>query len=281
MTGSEPTWSLCGRTLDLSSGVLVGVINVTPDSFSDGGVFLQPETAISHGLALAADGAALIDVGGESTRPGATPVIEEEEVVRVVPVVRGLVDHGIDVSIDTSKPGVAEAAISAGAVVINDVTGFRDPAMVALAVESGCAVVILHMMGSPADMHLDPHYVDVVGEVEAFLTARAEALLSAGVDQGKIAIDPGLGFGKRWHHSLALLNSISRFAAHGYPVMIGASRKGFLSKVAGAENMDDLDMASAVTTALGFARGARLFRVHDVAKSRAALGIAAANVASQ
>ena len=274
-------WSVAGEELDISSGALVGVLNVTPDSFSDGGEFFDPEVAIAHGVDMFDRGAAIVDVGGESTRPGARPVAEAEELRRLMPVVEGLVAAGARVSIDTYKPGVAHVALAAGAAVVNDVTGFEDEAMMEVVAGTRCGVVAMHMQGTPVDMHLDPIYDDVVAEVEAYLLARVTRLTEAGVDLSRIAIDPGIGFGKRAWHSLALLANLNRLAGHGLPVMVGASRKGFLSRVTGDDTRDGRDMATAVTTALAYDRGARLFRVHDVARSRDALMMAGAIVANQ
>jgi dihydropteroate synthase len=274
-------WSISGEELEITNGVLVGVLNVTPDSFSDGGEFTNPKVAISHGLEMVEMGAGIVDVGGESTRPGAFPVAEDEELRRVIPVVEGLAASGVRVSIDTYKPGVARSALDGGAVIVNDVTGFELDAMIDVVVESDCGVVAIHMQGSPADMHIDPRYDDVVAEVEAYLLGSIDRLEQAGVDRARIAIDPGIGFGKRARHSLALLGNLDRLARHGVPVMVGTSRKGFLGKVTGDETREGKDRATAVTTALAYARGVRLFRVHDVAKSRDALAVAGAIVAHQ
>jgi len=281
LTGVPATWLVDGRDHDITSGALIGVLNVTPDSFSDGGEFEEPGTAIEHGLEMIEQGALVVDIGGESTRPGAQPVDGASELRRVMPVVEGLVAEGTLVSVDTSKPAVASTALREGAAVINDVTGFTDPGMIEAVADSGCGVVVVHMKGAPVDMHLAPGYEDVVAEVEQFLVERVAELEEAGVDRRRMAIDPGIGFGKRAHHSLALLSHLDRLAAHGLPVMIGTSRKGFLGKLVTGDSREALDRATAVTTALGFAAGARLFRVHDVAKSRDALELAGAIVASQ
>jgi dihydropteroate synthase len=274
-------WVLPGRQVDLGGGAIVGVLNVTPDSFSDGGLYVDPHEAITHGLAMVESGAALVDVGGESTRPGALPVSDEEEMRRLLPTVVGLVAEGVPVSVDTYKPGVARRALSEGAVAINDVTGFRNEEMVEVAASSSCGVVAMHMQGTPADMHLDPTYSDVVAEVEAKLLASAHRLTAAGVAEERIALDPGIGFGKRAAHSLELLAHLDRLAAHGYPIMVGTSRKGFLGRLVGSDSRDSRDLATAVTTAVAFSRGARLFRVHNVSRSRDALTVAAAIVANQ
>jgi dihydropteroate synthase len=261
--------------------VLVGVLNVTPDSFSDGGEFLDPAKAVARGVDMMESGAGLVDVGGESTRPGATPVSEEEELRRLMPVIEGLVEAGVPVSVDTYKPGVARRALESGAVVVNDVTGFRDPGMVETVAGHSCGVVIMHMQGTPVDMHLDPVYDDVVAEVEQALLHAASVLSKAGVDRNRIAIDPGIGFGKRAGHSLELLARIGRLAEHGLPVMVGTSRKSFLAQVVGDDSREVRDRATAITTALAYAEGARLFRVHDVGASRDALRVVGAIVANQ
>lgn len=275
------SWSVSGSRIDVEEGVLIGALNVTPDSFTDGGELVDPAAAVERGMEMTEQGAALVDVGGESTRPGAESVVSDEELRRIMPVVEGLVDLGVRVSIDTSKPEVARAALSAGAVVVNDVTGFRNEAMIEVAAGSGCGVVAMHMKGTPRDMHHDPAYDDVVTEVESFLVERARLLEGAGVSRDRIVIDPGLGFGKRAAHSVELLAHLSRLAEHGLPVMIGASRKGFLSAITGDGTLAGRDQSTSVVTALGFARGARLFRVHDVAGSRKALSLAGAIVANQ
>jgi dihydropteroate synthase len=256
----------------------MGVVNVTPDSFSDGGINLEPEAAIAAGLALASDGADLVDVGGESTRPGALPVTAEEEMTRVLPVVDGLAAAGLVVSIDTSKPDVAAAALEAGAEIVNDVTAAGSDGMIEVLAGSGAGVILMHMKGTPRTMQHDPVYDDVVAEVAGFLVDRADDLLRGAVDPVSIAIDPGIGFGKTARHNLELIDGLGRVVASGYPVVLGASRKTFLGKVTGIGEPDGRDGATAVTTALGFERGARVFRVHDVASSRAALSLAAAIV---
>jgi dihydropteroate synthase len=274
-------WVISGGRVDLGAGVLVGVLNVTPDSFSDGGWFVESDTAIAHGVGMVESGASLVDVGGESTRPGALPVPDEEELQRLLPTVAGLVAAGIPVSVDTYKPEVARRALAEGAVVINDVTGFRNDEMVEVAASSDCGLVVMHMQGTPADMHIDPVYTDVVAEVEIELLASVQRLESAGVSPDRIVLDPGIGFGKRASHSLQLLANLGRLAGHGFPIMVGTSRKGFLGDLVGSDSRDRRDLATAVTTAIAFSRGARLFRVHDVPRSRDALSVAAAIVTNQ
>lgn len=256
---------------------MIGVVNVTTDSFSDGGLYLDHEAAIAHGLAMASKGAALVDVGGESTRPGAEPVPVDVELGRVVPVVQGLAGEGVAVSIDTWKPEVAEAALNHGAEVVNDVRACREPGMADLVADSGCGVILMHMRGTPRDMQVDPEYRDVVAEVHGFLEERVGAVTDAGLDHDRVAVDPGIGFGKTLHHNLELIAGLSRLAALS-PVVLGASRKTFLGSLTGLDEAADRDLATAVVNALGFVSGARVFRVHDVDGSRQALAIAVAMV---
>jgi dihydropteroate synthase len=253
----------------------MGVLNVTPDSFSDGGLHLAPGEAVAAGLEMSEAGAEIIDIGGESTRPGARPVSVDEELSRVIPVVEQLADHGLLVSIDTSKPPVARAAIDAGAQILNDVTACSAPGMAELVVRTGVGVVLMHMQGTPQNMQQDPRYDDVVTAVAEFLTDRAAHLIDMGASHAAIAIDPGIGFGKTVTHNLELLAGLGALAELGYPVVLGASRKSFLGRLTGIESPTDRDGVSAVTTALGYERGARIFRVHDVSGSRAALLVAA------
>ncbi len=244
----------------------MGIVNVTSDSFSDGGRFASTSAAIDHGRSLVEEGADLVDVGGESTRPGARPVPAEEEIGRVVPVVEALAGDGIVVSVDTSKPEVALAAVQVGAEVINDVSGFRHPGMRRVAAETGAGLVVMHMQGTPADMQDDPAYADVVEDVAAYLAAQADLLESEGVAASRIVVDPGIGFGKKLNHNLALLAGLDTVGG-GRPVVLGASRKSFLKTLLGVDDPADRDRASAVVVALGVARGVRLFRVHDVEAS--------------
>ena len=242
----------------------MGVVNVTPDSFSDGGRFLDAKAAIEHGLQLIEDGADLIDVGGESTRPGAEPVTADEELHRVLPVVEGLAAAGAVVSIDTYKASVAASALEAGAVIVNDVTALGDPDMGAVASGRGAGMVLMHMQGTPRTMQAEPGYDDVVGEVSGFLIERAAAAEAAGVNRASIAIDPGIGFGKTVDHNLALLRHLGALAALGYPLVVGTSRKSFLGKVTGQTTTGGRDVGSAVSSALAIERGANVVRVHNV-----------------
>jgi dihydropteroate synthase len=277
----EGPWQLRSRSLDLSGGIIVGVLNVTPDSFSDGGLNLERSDAVATGRLMVSQGASVIDVGGESTRPGASPVPIDEELRRVIPVIEDLASEGVVVSVDTSKPEVAAAAVGAGAEIVNDVSAAISSDMVDVIAGSGAGCVLMHMLGTPRTMQVDPVYVDVVGEVRGFLAGRAQALIERGVASNAIAIDPGIGFGKTVAHNLQLIDGLGELAALGFPVVLGASRKTFLGKIAGIDDPLERDGVTAVTTALGFERGARIFRVHDVESSRAALRVAAAIVNSE
>jgi dihydropteroate synthase len=256
----------------------MGVINVTPDSFSDGGNHLEPSVAIETALAMAAAGADLVDVGGESTRPGAAPVGIEEELRRVMPVVGALAEAGLVVSVDTSKPEVARMALESGAELVNDVTAAGSEGMVDVVSASGAGLILMHMKGKPRTMQQDPIYDDVVSEVADFLEGRADDVVARGVDPASVAIDPGIGFGKTAVHNLELIDGLGRLAGLGFPVVLGVSRKTFLGRITGIAEAGARDGVTAVATALGFERGARVFRVHDVASSRAALSLAAAIV---
>ncbi len=245
----------------------MGILNVTPDSFSDGGRWIDAGAAINRGRELAGIGADIIDVGGESTRPGAAPVDAIEELERVVPVIEALAAEGIVVSIDTNKPSVAVAAVDAGAEIVNDVTGLSNPAMIEACSDTGVGVVIMHMLGDPRTMQLDPTYEDVVADVAGFLRYRTGEAVSGGIDISRIVVDPGIGFGKTIRHNLALLDGIERIGG-GRPVLIGASRKAFLGSIleqAGRPGSSkDRDRATGATTALAIEKGAAIVRVHDV-----------------
>jgi dihydropteroate synthase len=263
---------------------LMGVVNVTPDSFSDGGRYLDSDRAISHGLELAGEGAAILDIGGESTRPGALPVEAEEELRRVLPVVEGLVAAGTEaqISVDTSKSTVASRALEAGATFINDVTALRgDPEMVSLVASSGAEVCLMHMLGEPRTMQEDPRYGDVVSEVKAFLEERLQYAVQRGVDEDRILLDPGIGFGKTLEHNLELVARVDELVGIGRPVVVGASRKSFIGRITGRPNPADRVAGTVAVNVLAYERGARVFRVHDVAPSRDALGIAAATVSQR
>ena len=254
------------------------MVNATPDSFSDGGRFAAPEAAIAHGLRLAREGAAVLDVGGESTRPGARPVAETEELSRVLPVIEELVAAGAPpISIDTTKPQVARAAIAAGAVIWNDITALAAPGACEAAAELGCGVVLMHMQGAPDTMQRDPTYGDVVAEVEAFLLRRVEAAMTAGVAREAIRLDPGIGFGKTLEHNLALLNSLPRLAAHGFPLLVGVSRKRSVLAIDPTALSPGDRIGGSIALALHAARmGAHAVRAHDVRETVQALAVQAA-----
>ncbi|HSM01572.1 MAG TPA: dihydropteroate synthase [Acidimicrobiia bacterium] len=243
----------------------MGILNVTPDSFSDGGRFLAFDAAVAHGLQMARDGADLIDVGGESTRPGADPVDADAEADRIVPVVRALTREGIVVSIDTSKATVARAAIADGAAIVNDVTALGDPAMATLVAESGVGLVLMHMLGSPRTMQDDPRYADVVEDVANYLVDRTEHAVVHGVDPSRICVDPGIGFGKTVAHNLDLLtDGVARLAGTGRPVLVGASRKSFIERVLGPIPVEERDGPTTAAHALAIASGASVIRTHNV-----------------
>lgn len=257
---------------------IMGVVNVTPDSFSDGGSFARAGDAIAHGLKLVEDGADILDIGGESTRPGADDVGEAEELARVLPVIEGLAAATeARISIDTRKPAVARAAIAAGAEIWNDVSALTyAPDSLAVAAALGCAVVLMHAKGAPKTMQIDPYYDDVVEEVSAFLSRRVEACLAAGIGADKLIVDPGIGFGKTVGHNLALLAGLSRLAAIGPPLLLGASRKAFIARLDREGAPGERLGGSLAAVLAGYARGARIFRVHDVAATRQALAVASA-----
>jgi len=267
-------WKLRDRELDLSRRALVmGIVNVTPDSFSDGGAFLDPQAACAHGLEMIAQGADILDIGGESTRPGSDGVSAEEETRRVVPVIQALRQKtNTLLSIDTSKASVARAALEAGADILNDVTGLRgDPEMLPLAAESRAGVVIMHMQGTPRTMQAAPHYDDVVAEVGEFFRQSLERAVACGLDPMSIALDPGIGFGKTPEHNRALLAGLPAFAPLGRPILVGVSRKSFLGHLAGSAKMEDRFWPGVALTSLCRELGARIFRVHEPKPHREAL----------
>jgi dihydropteroate synthase len=241
----------------------MGIVNVTPDSFSDGGRFLDPARAIEHGLRLHGEGADLVDVGGESTRPGAEPVDAAEELRRVIPVVEALAKQGVAVCVDTMKPEVMRGAIEAGCAVVNDVNGFRAPGAVEAVANAGVGVIVMHMQGTPATMQKAPHYDDVVGEVGGFLRDRARALEQAGVARERIVLDPGFGFGKTVEHNRALFRALPALAAMGYPVLAGLSRKKMIGDFTGRPAAERI-AGSVAAALLAVQNGASLVRVHDV-----------------
>jgi dihydropteroate synthase len=257
---------------------VMGIVNVTPDSFSDGGLFLDADAAIAHGEKLVGDGASILDVGGESTRPGAEPVSEGEELARVVPVIEGLADVGAELSVDTSKLAVAEAALGAGAGVVNDVTGFRvAPEMAGLVADRGAVCCLAHMLGEPWEPRGAAAYGDVVSEVKGFLEERLAFAVGEGVAEEKVWLDPGIGFGKTVEHNLELLRRLDEICAIGRPVVIGTSRKSFIGRITGREEGDRV-AGTIATNVIALERGARVFRVHDVREVADALAVAAATV---
>jgi dihydropteroate synthase len=261
---------------------IMGVVNVTPDSFSDGGRYLDAGAAIAHGLELEAEGADILDIGGESTRPGADPVPEAEELRRVLPVIEGLIAAGCaaQLSIDTSKTGVAARALRAGATLVNDVTAFRgDPEIADVVAAAGAECCLMHMLGTPRTMQRDPRYDDVVTDIKAFLEDRMSFATGRGIPQDRIMLDPGIGFGKTVEHNLELLRRLGELAELGRPIVIGTSRKSFLGKITGRE-VDDRLATTVATNVLAYERGANVFRVHDVAPVRDALIVTAATVSA-
>jgi dihydropteroate synthase len=260
--------------------LIMGILNVTPDSFSDGGRHCVPAEALLHAQRMILEGADIIDIGGESTRPGSEPVSEEEQLSRVIPVVRALrshLPHNVMLSVDTTRSRVAEEAISAGVNMVNDISAGRDdPRMFSVAAKVGVPLVLMHMQGKPKDMQDNPVYTDVVEQVLVFLTERAEAAMKEGVAAENIVIDPGIGFGKRKDDNLRLIKELSRFVATGYKVLLGTSRKRFMGAICGESHPPELVGATIATTVLGVSAGVTLFRVHDVKPNRQAADVTAA-----
>jgi len=266
----------CGRfTLSFDRPLVMGILNVTPDSFSDGGRYMDACSALERSLQIAEEGADILDVGGESTRPGCEPVIPEDELARVEPVVRLLGTGPVPVCVDTRRPLVARACVDAGASAINDVSGFRDPEMVRVAEECDAGLVVMHMLGEPETMQLAPEYEDVVAEVVMYLAERTGALEAAGVDPRRIVVDPGIGFGKTLEHNLDLLTHVDRICALGYPVLIGASRKSFIGTITGVTVPEERVGGSVAAAVCAAERGADIVRVHDVRDTVQALAVAA------
>jgi dihydropteroate synthase len=271
---------LKSRSLDLAAPAVMGVLNVTPDSFSDGGRYAEPEAAVARALAMASEGAALLDIGGESTRPGAEPVGVAAELDRVVPVIEALVASGAPpISIDTAKPEVMQAAAAAGAELINDVRALAAPGALEAAAASGCAVCLMHMRGEPRTMQQAPAYEDVVEDVYAFLAARIEACVRAGIAEDRLLADPGFGFGKSLAHNLVLMRHLARFAGLGVPLLVGVSRKSMIGAVTGRPVGERLAGGLALA-ALAVGAGARVIRSHDVAPTLDAIRMAAAVAAA-
>ena len=247
----------------------MGIVNVTPDSFSDGGRWFDPDAAAAHGLAMTVAGTDIVDVGGESTRPGAEPVSVGEEIRRVAPVIATLAAAGVVVSVDTAKVPVAEAAVAAGAEIVNDVTALRSPAMAEFCADAEVGVVLMHMQGTPRTMQASPHYTNVVADVHRFLEARAEAAIAAGIGADRICLDPGIGFGKTVEHNLRLLAGLATLTSGDHPILIGTSRKRFLGSIletgGGTPDVAGRDRATAATVVASILAGAAVVRVHDVA----------------
>ena len=270
---THPVLDCAGKALDLSTPCVMGVLNVTPDSFSDGGHYLKPERAVAHARELVAQGAAIIDVGGESSRPGAVAVSEAEELQRVIPVIEALRDTiAVPVSVDTSKPAVMHAAVEAGAGLINDITALQAPGALEAAAGLTVPVCLMHMQGLPASMQDNPDYGDVVVEVRDFLTARAAACIAAGIPPQRIVLDPGFGFGKTTEHNLQLLGRLPELVAAGFPVLVGLSRKSLIGNVLGLP-VDKRVAASVGLAALAVWQGARIVRSHDVQATREAIAM--------
>jgi dihydropteroate synthase len=277
----ERVWRCRDQTLKLGERTIVmGIVNVTPDSFTDGGMYLTTDDAVRHGARLVDEGADVLDIGGESTRPGAEAVDADEELRRVIPVIEGLTEmqQTTPISIDTRKPEVARAALEAGARIVNDVTAGRDGAMLETVADTDAGIVLMHMLGEPQTMQDDPRYDDVVAEVHEFLRERIEAAVFAGIAEERVCIDPGIGFGKNVEHNLALLRSVSALRLLGAAVMVGASRKRFIGVLTGAEDPADRLEGSLAAAVLAASLGADVVRVHDVAPTVRALRVADAIV---
>jgi dihydropteroate synthase len=258
---------------------VVGILNITPDSFSDGGEFLDPGAAAEHAATMLDEGADILDVGGESTRPGSDPVSQEEEIQRVIPVLERILSVRPEavISVDTYRSGTATAALEAGASLVNDVTALRgDPRIASVIQEAACPVILMHMQGEPKTMQKQPHYEDVVREVRDFLAERAEYAVAAGIRPENVILDPGIGFGKNLDHNLDLLRNLDAIVDLGFPVLIGASRKSFMEKITGVQEARDRVSGTVATTVLAYERGATFFRVHDVRANREALAVAEA-----
>lgn len=264
-------------TLDLSVPRVMGILNVTPDSFSDGGKFVTVDHAVGRARTMVAEGAAIIDVGGESTRPGAEPVSVQDELVRILPVIEALVaDIDVPVSVDTTKPAVMRAAVRAGASIINDINALRAPEALQVAAETGAAICLMHMQGEPRTMQAHPVYSDVVGEVRDFLGQRVKAALDSGVPAECLMIDPGFGFGKTLEHNMALLAELERFAEDGWPLVVGVSRKSMIGQLLGGVPVEGRVQGSVAAAVIATMKGARVLRVHDVKPTVEALRVAAA-----
>jgi dihydropteroate synthase len=267
-------WRFRDGEMDLARARIMGIVNITPDSFSDGGRYMGVAAACRRAERLVLEGADLLDLGGESTRPGSEPVTEEEEIRRVVPVIREITALGLPLSVDTSKAAVARAALEAGAAVVNDVTALGDPAMGPVVATFGAGLVLMHMRGRPRTMQANPVYEDLLGEVCAFLRERRDRAEACGVARERILLDPGIGFGKRLEHNLELLARLPEIAGLGSPVLVGASRKRFLEALTGVAEPEDRVAGSVAAAVAARLRGASVLRVHDVAATREALAVA-------
>jgi len=277
-TRSKHVWNAGRFSWDLSRrGLIMGILNVTPDSFSDGGRFKHIDTAVAHGLKMFQEGAAILDIGGESTRPGAKAVSLQEELDRVIPVVEKLhLEVGAALSIDTTKPAVAEAALSAGADIVNDISGFRNPAMIEVCARSQCGLVAMHMQGTPQTMQDSPKYQDVLDEVADFFQACLRQLQQAGISEERVLFDPGIGFGKSLEHNLSILRGLKDLMPDGRPLLMGLSRKSFIGRVLNDSSMDRRAWPTIALTAYTRAGGALVHRVHDVKENHEALRLAEA-----
>lgn len=273
---NNPAWQCGGRVLDLSAPVVMGVLNVTPDSFSDGGRFADAKSALQQARRLVAEGAAILDIGGESTRPGAESADVTQEFERVIPVIEAVRrESEVFISVDTSKPAVMQAAVAAGADIINDVRALAEEGALQAAASSGAGICLMHMLGEPRTMQDDPHYENVIEDVSGFLAARMRACRDAGVDAARLAIDPGFGFGKRAVHNLALLKGLSSLEVLGAPIVVGLSRKSMLGRLTG-RGVDERLAGSVALAAIAVLNGARIVRAHDVAATLDAVRVAAA-----
>jgi len=271
----QPTWSVAGRELALDRVLVMGIVNVTPDSFADGGRYFNHADALAHARQLIDEGADVIDIGGESTRPGADDVSPDEEIRRVVPLLEALAPSAVPLSVDTSKPEVMRAALAAGAAIINDVRALQQPGAVEAVADSGCGLVLMHMQGTPRTMQQAPYYRDVIDEVVQFLAERVRYARAQGIDARRIAVDPGFGFGKRLADNLALLKHLARFERLGAALAVGLSRKSMLARLTGRD-VDDRTAGSVALAAIAVLNGARIVRAHDVAATVDAVRVAAA-----
>jgi dihydropteroate synthase len=278
MDADTRRWQCGARVLDLRSPAVMGILNVTPDSFSDGGRFAQRDAALAQARRMIGEGAAIIDVGGESTRPGASSASLDEELARIIPVIEALrAESPVFISADTSKPEVMRAAVRAGADIINDVRALSEPGALAVAAETRAGVCLMHMRGEPRTMQVAPHYDDVIADVAAFLAARLAACRAAGIESDRLAIDPGFGFGKTVAHNLTLLKHLGRFEVLGAVLVVGLSRKSMLAKLTG-RTVDERIAGSVALAAIAVLNGARIVRAHDVAATLDAVRVAAATL---